>query len=78
MVMDFTMELAFYLSWSYGWIRSKLMCGEKGRERGYEIGMEKCVVEVVLSQLVGLVGEERGLSCLMMMVILEKMETVYP
>jgi len=54
------------------------MCGEKGRERGYEIGREKCVVEIVLSLLVGLVGGERGLSCLTMMVILEKMETICP
>jgi hypothetical protein len=54
------------------------MCGEKGRERGYEIGREKCVVEVVLSLLVGLVGRERGLSCLTMMVILEKMEIICP
>jgi len=54
------------------------MCGEKGHDRGYEIGGEKCVPEVVLSLLVRLVGEKRGLSSLTMMVILGKMKTICP
>jgi hypothetical protein len=54
------------------------MCGEKGHDRGYEIGGEKCVPEVVLSLLVGLIGEKRGLSSLTMMVILGKMKTICP
>jgi uncharacterized membrane protein len=52
------------------------MCGEKDHDRGYEIGGEKCVPEVVLSLLVCLVGGKRGLSSLIMMVILGKMETI--
>ena len=62
----------------YGWIESKLMCGEKDHDRGYEIGGEKCVSEVVLLLLIGLVGGKRGLSSLTMMVILGEMETICP
>jgi hypothetical protein len=54
------------------------MCGEKGHDRGYEIGGEKCVSEVVLLLLIGLVGGKRGLSSLTMMVILGEMETICP